>query len=569
MLAIYTRISQDRAEQVSISNQIDYGVALAEKLVIEYKTYEDKNISGTNDIKDRPSLVELIKDIQSGLITKVYVYDQSRLERNPEAYFILIRLFNDFNIELYYKDKLVTDDSSSKLIGSLMSVVNAHFVELSREKTKIALKSNAEKGKVHAIPPYGYRKDEYSKYAIDESTSQIVKEIYALSLNGVGMNKIAETLTNRGVPTKYNTYEGTLTTTNKNHKLNKKVTKSKKDIIWSGSTIRNIITNKFYAGVRIFSGIEYKVPVIVNLSYWEKVNNNLQKNRNNAGKSVTHKYLLKGLLSCGRCGRNYYGRTRLNLKDNAYICSSKRYKYLNCGNRGINITKLDEIIWNKFIVDGNLSKLIKQHFSSLNSNQIQIDINSEINDLKVSLKGLENKRDRIIDSIAEGLITNQEAKKKLNGIRIDIDTKESKCSALQEQLDHLIGSKNSLNDILEGLEFNPYDISLIDKREILGKYISDIVIYYDNESHFYIEIIFNIPFMDDVVFTVGRNFKIAYELLDLKKKEQDVIIMVLDNKLDREFKTNKEMDLNLLVNGIEAFEKIKKEHLIYRQFKNI
>ena len=198
MLAIYTRISQDRAEQVSISNQIDYGVALAEKLDIKYKTYEDKNVSGTNDIKDRPSLVQLIKDIQNGLITKVYVYDQSRLERNPEAYFFLKKLFNDSNVELYYKDKLVTDDSSSNLVGSLMSVVNAHFVALSKEKTKMALKSNAEKGKVHAIPPYGYRKDEKGMYAIDESTSQIVKEIYALSLNGVGMNKIAEILTNRG-----------------------------------------------------------------------------------------------------------------------------------------------------------------------------------------------------------------------------------------------------------------------------------------------------------------------------------------------------------------------------------
>ena len=569
MLAIYTRISQDRAEQVSISNQIDYGVALAEKLNMQYKTYEDIHISGTNAIKDRPSLSELLDDIQAGLITKVYVYDQSRLERNPETYFFLIRQFKEYNIELYYKDKLAADDSSSKLMGGMNSLYNAHFVEISREKTIMALKSNAEKGKVHAIPPYGYRKDEYSKYAIDETTSQIVKEIYALSLNGMGMNKIAETLTNRGVPTKYNTYEGTLTTTNKNHKLNKKVTKSKKDIIWSGSTIRNIITNKFYAGVRVFSGVEYKVPAIVSLSYWEKVNNNLQKNRNNAGKSVTHKYLLKGLLSCGRCGRNYYGRTRLNLKDNAYICSSKRYKHLNCGNRGINITKLDEIIWSKFIVDGKLSKLIKEHFSSLNSNQIQIDITSEINDLKASLKGLENNRDRIIDSIAEGLITNQEAKKKLNSIRIDIDTKESKRIALQEQLDHLIGSENILNDVLDGLEFNPYDISLIDKREILSKYISDIVIYYDNESNFYIEIIFNVPFMDNVVFTVGRNFKIAYELLDDKKKKQDIIIMVLDKKLERELKTNKEIDLNLLVNGVEVFEKVKKEHLIYRKFKNL
>ena len=150
----------------------------------------------------------------------------------------------------------------------------------------------------------------------------------------------------------------------------------------------------------------------------------------------------------------------------------------------------------------------------------------------------------------------------MNSIRIDIDTKESKRIALQEQLDHLAGSEKILNDVLEGLEFNPYDISLIDKREILSKYISDIVIYYDNESNFYIEIIFNIPFMDNVVFTVGRNFKIAYELLDDKKKKQDIIIMVLDKKLERELKTNKEMDLNLLVNGVEVFEKVKKEHLI-------
>jgi len=45
--------------------------------------------------------------------------------------------------------------------------------------------------------------------------------------------------------------------------------------------------------------------------------------------------------------------------------------------------------------------------------------------------------------------------------------------------------------------------------------------------------------------------------------------MVLDKKLEREFKTNKKMDFNLLVDGVEEFKKIKKEHLIYRQFKNI
>jgi len=426
----------------------------------------------------------------------------------------------------------------------------------------MALSSNAEKGKVHAIPPFGYYRDENSIYAIDNEYSQIVKDIYALSLDGVGTNKIAEVLNKKGIPTKYNLIgKGTITTTNINHKLKKTTVRDKTDVRWSSSSVRNIIKNKFYAGVRLFNGVEYEVPKIIDLSYWQKVNDNLQKNRNNSGKVVAHKYLLKGLLSCGRCGRNYYGRARVTKKDNAYICSSRRYKELNCNNRGINIDKLEEIVWLKFIADGKLGKLIEQHYKNINTNDIENEIEAEIKALEVVLKTLGTERYNIINSISKGVITDQEAKSQMTSLRISIDSKNSALDNIQEQLSHLRSNTNSLVDALDGLNFNPSNVSFIDKQSILNKYLNNIIIYYDNDENYFIEIEFNIQLMENAVFTVDRNYKLAYEVIDMNGKDiQDITLIILDEKLDNTFKTAKEIDISLMVNSKAKFDQLKSEY---------
>jgi DNA invertase Pin-like site-specific DNA recombinase len=562
MLAIYTRISKDRKTEVSTENQAERGKALAKTLKISYKIYEDKGISGTSDIKDRPSLFQLLQDIESGLVNKVYCYDQSRLERQPEVRFVLLAKFAKYDIDLYYNSGRVEDDPDTKLIGGINSVVNNYFVEITKLKIKMALSSNAEKGKVHAIPPFGYHRDDNSMYAIDDEYSQIVKDIYALSLDGVGTNKIAEVLNDKKIPTKYNLIgKGTISTTNINHKLKKITVRDKTDVRWSGSSVRNIIKNKFYAGVRLFNGIEYLVPEIIDLTYWHKVNDNLQKNRNNSGKVVTHKYLLKGLLSCGRCGRNYYGRSRVSKKDNAYICSSKRYKDLNCNNRGINIDKLEEIVWLKFVADGKLGKLIEQHYENINTNEIETDIEAEIKALEVVLKTLVSERSSIINSISKGIITDQEAKSQMTSLRISIDSNQSALDNIQEQLSHLRSNTNSLEDALDGLNFNLSDVGFLDKQSILNKYLNNIIIYYDNDLSYFIEIQFNIPLMENAVFTVDRNYKIAYEVIDMDGKgNQDITLIILDEKLANTLKKAKEIDISLMVNSKAKFDQLKSEY---------
>jgi site-specific DNA recombinase len=479
MLAIYTRISQDRNNQVSLVNQFEQGKKLATKLNISYKQYKDSSVSGTSDLDKRPSLYELIQDIESGIISKVYVYDQSRLERQPEVRFALLKIFEKHNIELYYESGLVSNDSETELIGNLMSVVNNYFVKLTQKKIKLALSHNAEKGKVHALPPYAYYKDNNNQYAINQEQAEVIKEIFAMSLNGIGTIKIAEILNERGVPTKYNLIgKGTLSTTNLKHKLKPIVTKNKADIKWSGNTIRGIIYNKFYAGIRVFNGVEYQVPKIFEYDYWLKVNENLQNNRNNSGKVVTHKYLLKGVLTCSKCGRNYYGRSRVSLKDNAYICSSKRYKDLNCSNRGINIPILDKLIW--FYIENNEIQYIIDYIKDNSTDNIvkekevlKVQLNKELKEVKKQYSNL-------IDLVENGVVS-----------AIDIKDRIKTNKDLENDIIIKINNLNNEISILKNTIFDevniPNEVDFNSKKEIINKLINNIEILFD-ENLYYIRI---------------------------------------------------------------------------------
>jgi site-specific DNA recombinase len=163
MLGIYVRISRDREGEVSTQDQLKIGKQLAKKLNIKFKLYEDKGISGTLGADDRPALNDLINDIESGKIIKVFAYDQSRLEREPQIRFYLLKLFEEYNIELYYETGLVSNDIEAQAFGTIYSVFNNLQVKISRKKIISVLKYNAENGKVHALPPYAYYKDSNNK----------------------------------------------------------------------------------------------------------------------------------------------------------------------------------------------------------------------------------------------------------------------------------------------------------------------------------------------------------------------------------------------------------------------
>lgn len=563
MIGIYCRISKQKEDgkDRSIDDQKASGIELANRLNLSYDIYVDEGLSGSLAIDKRPALNSLIDDIYSGKITAVYCYDQSRLERSLDARFAINKVFKDEGIKFYTNSGLVGSDIESEFQGDLLSVINNFYIKITSKKIKSVLKRNAENGKVHAISPIGYKKNESNLMVIDEAQAVLVKRIYEYSLNGIGTNKIAEILNAEGVPTKYNLIaKGTLTTTNRNSKSKKKTTTDKSKIKWSGNTIRNIIVNPVYKGVRIFGDIEYTCPVIIEPVMWQMVNDNLQSNRNNSGKVVDHKYLLKGLLTCGRCGRNIYGKRRTTLKDNAYICSSRRFKHLNCKNRGINIDVLEKLIWYYFVAEGNLLKLIESHLINLNTNDITIDIKSEIDVYKTRIKVLDTEKSNVVSSIAKGILNDEDAKSFINSIRTEKESIEIKIFNLKEQLEAIQSNKYNLNSITSELSFNalealnmPYN----DKKTILNKYIDEIVIYFDDVEYYYLDIKLNVG--SNVVLVLDKRYKVAYSAIDTLEDVNaiDFIYIVLNDKINKQLKENKEIDASVMVNSMQMFKELK------------
>lgn len=454
MLAIYTRLSKEDKDSSSIENQIREGKFFAKNNnFIDIKIYnEGEGISGGLDIKDRPQLFQLLQDFRGNNIKSVWFRNQNRLERNSNTWHIFITEAKKYNIDVYFNDKLFDyDNPQENLFGSITSALNQYQKDLQSAQTKRSLNDNVKEGKVWSIVAYGYKSNN-GFLAIDEKESKIIKEIYELSLSGKGYNTIANYLNDKKVPTR-------------------------KNALWRARTIQAIIKNTLYKGVRIYSEKSYDAPIIIEPYYWQKVNDNLENNKNHSGKQVDHKYLLKGLIKCVKCGKNYYGKRRSDKSENYYSCVGKRYKEISCTNRGINIDVLEYFIWQRFFADKRILELTKDHLKKEN-------IDSKINHLEKSkdnlikeLDNLKKQRKNAIQLAIKGLIDEVDIKPELERIDSQINDQNIKIHNLEKQIDFLSDSnkiKESVNDDLMNLK----EASFNDKQELIKKYIKSIEVNY-------------------------------------------------------------------------------------------
>ena len=377
MLAIYTRLSKEDNKSTSINNQQREGIEFAGKLKTTYKLYnEGEGISGGAEIKDRPQLFLLLQDIRNNLIKSVWFRNQNRLERSNATYFIFTEECKKYNVDIYFNDvKFDYNNAQDNLFGTIKSALNQYQKDLQSAQTKRTLRDNILEGKVWSIVAYGYKSDNgYLK--IDENEAEVVRQIYEWSLSGIGTDTIAD-------------------------RLNKKGVVSRKGGLFRSSVVMSIIKNTIHKGKRLYSGEYFDCDAIVSESYWQKVNDNLKNNRNNSGKKVEHKYLLKKIIRCGKCGRNYYGHKRVSGKDNTYICSSKRHKDLKCSNRGINIDFIEALIWTQIFGRKEFLKAYKDFIKS-NSSSVNISrLNSSIKQTQINILKNDKKVDVILDQLLD------------------------------------------------------------------------------------------------------------------------------------------------------------------------
>lgn len=484
LLGIYCRISRlkEEGKDKSIHDQKQLGIELANKLGYDYTLYIDEGLSAASDnIEDRPEFKRFMDDMEGDKFHAIFAIDQSRFERNPLVHHVFVATVRE-HVKEYYTDVdglLDLNDPQTVLMSDMVSVFNKYHVTLTKHKVKSVLKRNAREGKTQGLPPYGYTTDDNGYIIVDEEESNVIQRIFEMTLKGYGTRSISNKLNDDKILTRYAKYgEGTIKIKNKYTEQIRLV--QKKDVKWSPNTIRGILRNSWLIGERKYVDEVLEVPSIVSKKDWDKVQD-LLNNRTNKSKQA-YEYLLKGKLRCARCERNYYGRTRKDKSDHAYICSSKRLTGGNCGNRGINIDRLEDLVWYRIINSPLFLKALKRDFNFEGSQKN--DYSEKLESLNEALKVVEERRKRIVTAYSNGVLEEEDLQLQLSEItserkRLEEEIKlyQSKQEVVSISADTITQYENfqkRLNHFRDNLTFD-------EKREIVNLFIENISIDYDDE----------------------------------------------------------------------------------------
>jgi len=227
---IYVRVSTEEQAQEGYSIRAqeeklrDYA-RLKEWLV--YRIYIDDGISGKN-ITERPAINEMMEDIKSGKVENVLVFKLDRLTRSIVDLINLVDLFNKHNCAF---NSLTESIDTQSATGRMFIKILGIFAEFEREniseRIRLGFERKAKEGYslVTYNPSYGYDREKGQKIqTINEAEAVIVKEIFAMFLDKhMSYYKIAKDLNNRNIPTKTNA-------------------------VWSGGTVKAILTNCNHKG---------------------------------------------------------------------------------------------------------------------------------------------------------------------------------------------------------------------------------------------------------------------------------------------------------------------------------
>lgn len=523
MLAIYCRISQEKEEgkDRSIDYQKKIGVELAKELGLEYRIYIDDGISGTWEIDKRPAFSRMVTDIikKGSPITALYGYDRFRLSRNDEVRIQMLSICKKHGVKIYHeKTEYDWSDPTAKLLDTVLSAMGEFYVEITKKHVRGVLKQRALKGKVHGVMPYGYKRDENERMIPDPAEANIVRKIYQWSLDGLGYKTISYKLNEMGVPTRYHSYKGTYTVDkNRNNQLKQKefVTRDKKDVQWNGGSIKRILTNDTYTGIRRFGEYEFSIPAIIDKATFNAVGKSIKERGKKSGKRNFHKYLLNDLVFCSKCGNRYTGR-----EVNAhfyYRCTSRITKGTSCKNKGIRMKELDKLIWERFFKSKELYKLIEVHITDRSNSDKISRLEADLATLEKAMATLSNERKNAVRLAIKGHIKDEDIQPEINRIDKEIEDNSTKISNLLEQLQSYHNSKDKLKQVGTDLGHIKKSTSFNDKQALIRKYIKSITVNF-KDDWFSLDIAFNITGMPVETYELDQNYKVAVQVDDSGKR---------------------------------------------------
>ena len=204
--ALYVRLSRDD-ENEGDSNSIQHQIEILTKYckdhaISRYQIYKDDGFSGTNF--KRPGFLDMIGDIEAGLVNMVIVKDMSRFGRN----YLEVGLYTEIRFPemgvrfIAVNDGVDSDDQMGNDFTPFRNIINEWYAKDTSKKIRAVFRNKGMSGQRLAVnAPYGYIKGEDGHLLVDEETAPVVELIFQLCVEGNGPGKIARMLKEREIPT--------------------------------------------------------------------------------------------------------------------------------------------------------------------------------------------------------------------------------------------------------------------------------------------------------------------------------------------------------------------------------
>ena len=362
-IAGYCRISVDDEldrDNVSIENQKAIIRDFVERKFpgAELVFFEDRDRSGYT-FEQREGYQAMRRELLAHRLDILVVKDFSRFSRRNSRGLVELEDLRDAGARIISIGDAIdfpNDDDWLKI--QFQFLINEMPVTDTSKKVKSVIRRRQEDGKWICAAPYGYIINKKQQFEVVPVEADIVRRIYRMYIDGWGYKKIANALTDEGIPTpRMAERERKLAEGEEYHRSVKSA--------WSIVTIQTILDNDFYIGTlrqgkyqrAKINGrdiLRDEVEQIVIENHHQPIMDYrtfatvraLREKRakyNYRGVKINEN-VYSGFLECGDCGAPMFALSRRDLKP-AYTCGTyHRRGTAGCTTHHIRVDKLDELV---------------------------------------------------------------------------------------------------------------------------------------------------------------------------------------------------------------------------------
>jgi hypothetical protein len=287
--------------------------------------------------------------------------------------------------------------------------------------------------------------------------------------------------------------------------------------IWTVSTLRGILTNPVYTG-RIYAGrMSYRpprirrsathpigrshdtgipappaewtfvssAPSIVSQEHFDLVKEKLSKNKSFARRNnKNNTYLLRALVSCGRCELSCIART-VNCKNKYYVCSGKGKQIhtgreKKCPSRFAPADQLDELVWKDLCEVLTHPKSITEALQRAHGGHwLPQELRARRENLRAGRAALKRQLERLTEAYLAEIIPLAEYERR----RRDLEQREEALASQERQLQtqadkrmELAGVASSIEDFCARVRGSLENATFEQKRQLVELLIDRVIV---------------------------------------------------------------------------------------------